>query len=84
MSPNTATRSPWRTVEEVAAELGVNPEYVRRQCKNGALVGTKLGNKWRIHDDAVKAFMAAGKKPASQPGRGKDTKKSARQLRRSP
>lgn len=76
----TTTQSPWRSAEQVAADLGVETEYVRRQLKNGVLVGKKLGNRWRVHVDDVEAFMRGGDRvaPAAQ---HKDTKKSARQQR---
>lgn len=78
MTDTAELTSPWLTTAEVAALIRTDDEYVRRQCKNGALKATKLGTGWRIHRDAVDQFMAA---PAGVPPTRKRT--SARQKRRS-
>jgi len=78
------TPGAYLSVEQVAAEIGVDEEYVRRQCKAGVIRAKKLGNKWRIHPDDLAAFMRPGgdadrAAPAAQK---RDKKLSARQQRK--
>lgn len=54
------------TTEEAAAEIRMSPDYVARQCKAGVIQATKTGNAWRISRDALDAFMARGKAPATR------------------
>jgi excisionase family DNA binding protein len=58
------TRLDLLTVYEVADELNVNPETVRRWLKRGDLVGRKVGRHWRIAMADLKAF-AAGERLAA-------------------
>lgn len=65
------------TVDEVAAEIRMSVDYVRRQCANGAIKAKKLGTEWRITPAALAAFMGDGEKaPATR------KRLSARQMRR--
>lgn len=65
--------------EDVAAELGVGVDWVRRQCKAGVIPAKKLGHEWRILRANLDAFMGApDATPPAQPGRAL----SARQRRR--
>ena len=53
----------WLTTDEVAATIRVHRDYVARQCSSGALRAKKLGTEWRIHRDAVEAFMRGPPSP---------------------
>lgn len=74
------TQATYLSAEQVAATIGVEVEYVRRQCKAGHLKATKLGTKWRIHPADLDAFMRGATVAPARPGRSK--KLSARQQRR--
>lgn len=54
------------TTDEVAEIIRKTVDYVQRQCKNGNLRATKLGNDWRIHRASVDAFMSPGTTPATR------------------
>lgn len=72
------------TVEEVADEIRMHPEYVTRLCAAGTLRAKKLGNRWRIHPEDLAAFMrgADAQAPAAQPREKRLTARQARQLQR--
>lgn len=75
----TPTDSEYLTVDEYAAAIRMKPEWVRRQCKAGAIpMTTKLGGKYRIHRDSVALLMSKTQVETPRPGRGL----SARQRRR--
>lgn len=63
------------TLDEVATEIRMSKDYVRKQCESGALVAKKLGNRWRIIRRDLDAFMVDGI-PSK---RTRDTRLSARQ-----
>lgn len=63
------------TTEEVGALLRMEPDWVAKQCKSGALRATKLGTTWRIDENALMEFMS-GPVPAAR------KRLSARQARR--
>jgi len=50
----------WRTVAQVAAELQVHPESVRRWLRSGEMRGVLLSDKqgWRIEAVEARRFMA--------------------------
>jgi excisionase family DNA binding protein len=52
------------TVYEVATELHVHPDTVRRWLARGDLVGRKVGRHWRVTLADLKAF-AAGERLAA-------------------
>ena len=64
------------TTAEVGEIVRKTPEWVAAQCKAGHLQATKLGNDWRISEDALTLFMSGG---SVQPPR---KRLSARQARR--
>ena len=71
--------SAYLTVEEVAEEIGMGTDWVRRQCAAGVIPAKKLGQVWRVHRDNLDAFMGAPEPaPAAQP-----SPLTARQRRRS-
>ena len=73
--------SAYMTADEVADEIGMTADWVRRQCAAGVIKGKKLGQEWRIHRDNLAAFMEAPEPaPAS---RQRPERLSARQRRRS-
>ena len=41
------------TVEQVAEQLQLNPETIRRQLKTGVLRGVKRGRQWRVPESAL-------------------------------
>lgn len=47
----------FHTVAEVARELKVTEQSVRRWIKNGELVAYKVGHDWRIASTDVIAFL---------------------------
>ncbi len=59
-------RQKYRTVEEVADELRVTPETVRRWLRAGELPGLNLGRKagWRIDAADFEEFIQRSKKAA--------------------
>lgn len=58
--------------------IQMSEDYVARQCEQGNIVATKLGNTWRITREALDAFMAPSTSvPPARVGR------TARQRRRS-
>ena len=46
------------TAEEVGLVIRESPDNVRRRCANGQIAAKKLGQSWRISEDALAAFMA--------------------------
>jgi excisionase family DNA binding protein len=44
------------TVKDVATELAVNPETVKRMLQSGRLPGYKVGRLWRTTREAVDRF----------------------------
>lgn len=65
--------SDYLTVAEVATELRVERDLVRKLCATKQLAATKLGGRqgWRIHKDALAAFMSVGQEKAARPNRGR-------------
>jgi len=59
------------TVRDVATELAVNPETIKRLLQGGRLDGYKVGNRWRVTKDALDAYK--GKSKNVQPPSGGDT-----------
>lgn len=45
------------TTLEVAEIIRESPENVRRRCASGQIAAKKLGQDWRIAEDAVVEFM---------------------------
>jgi excisionase family DNA binding protein len=46
------------SVREVAAQLGVHPETIRRLIHGGRLDAVRIGRVLRVHNEAVDAFLA--------------------------
>ena len=46
------------SVREVAGQLGVHPETVRRLIHDGRLDAVRVGRVLRVHKDAVDGFLA--------------------------
>jgi excisionase family DNA binding protein len=63
--------SEYLTVAEVAEILRVRPDLVRKLCQSKQLAATKLGGRqgWRIHKDALDAFMRVGQTQPTRPNR---------------
>ena len=55
------------SVEDVAAELGMHPETIRRLLLSGAMPGYKAGRHWRVTRAALNGWKAVG--GAKRPGR---------------
>ena len=55
----------WLRVEDVAEQLDVGAESVRRWLRSGELRGTKLGDKagWRVRQEDLDAFTARRMNP---------------------
>ena len=47
------------TVQDVANELAVNPETVKRMLQSGRLAGYKVGRLWRMTREAVDQFKSS-------------------------
>jgi excisionase family DNA binding protein len=45
------------TVEEIAENLKVDQETVRRWLQDGKLKGVKVGKNWRVSTDALAEFI---------------------------
>ena len=58
----------WLTVAQIAEQLGVHEQTVRRWLRAGTLPGRNLGGKagYRVRAQDVDRFMAQGGKPAEQ------------------
>ena len=46
------------SVREVAGQLGVHPETIRRLIHDGRLDAVRVGRVLRVHKDAVDGFLA--------------------------
>jgi excisionase family DNA binding protein len=46
----------WRSPEEVATLLGIDPSTVYRWLASGILDGLRLGKKWRISSEQMEEF----------------------------
>ena len=46
------------SVREVAGQLGVHPETIRRLIHDGRLDAVRIGRVLRVHKDAVDSFLA--------------------------
>lgn len=55
------TNDPVLFIDEVAAELRVHPNTIRRHIKADRLTATKQGNRWFIRRSAVDTFTGAGR-----------------------
>lgn len=62
------------TTAEVAEVIRKSEDYVARLCAGGQLPAKKLGNEWRIREEALEEFMGGGKAEPTRPER-KLTKK---------
>ena len=47
----------FRSVDEVAAYLGVSPKTVRRMAKAGELAAHRVRGQIRIHETAIAAYL---------------------------
>jgi excisionase family DNA binding protein len=59
----------YMSTEDVAAQVGMSSEWVRRQCKAKNLVATKLGRSYRIEKADFETFMRkyrGGEAPAAR------------------
>jgi excisionase family DNA binding protein len=56
------------TVREVAGQLGVHPETIRRLIHDGRLDAVRVGRVLRVHKEAVDGFLARQRiKPTRDP-----------------
>lgn len=62
------------TTAEVADTIRKSEDYVARLCAGGQIRAKKLGNEWRIREEALDEFMDSGKAEPTRPER-KLTKK---------
>lgn len=49
--------SDYLTAAEAAEIIRTSDDYVSRQCRAGVIKAKKVGHEWRIHRDALAAFM---------------------------
>jgi excisionase family DNA binding protein len=57
------------SVREVAGQLGVHPETIRRLIHDGRLDAVRVGRVLRVHKHAVDGFLARQRvKPSRLPG----------------
>jgi excisionase family DNA binding protein len=47
----------YRTVPEVAMELGMSDRYVRDLIKRGELPGFRFGREFRVHEEELNAWI---------------------------
>ena len=64
------------TTDDMASRTGKSRDFWARLCASGTLRGVKLGNDWRVAEDAFEAFMRGGDKATAR------KRMSARQQRR--
>ena len=59
------------TVQQVADELGVHAETVRRRLKSGELEGVKVGDVWMVTRNALTKFKQGGvvRRPMGRPAK---------------
>ncbi len=50
------------TVADVARQLQISEDTVRRWLKSGKLPALKIGKEWRIDPDDLKTFLAQSRK----------------------
>ncbi|NJL06764.1 MAG: helix-turn-helix domain-containing protein [Chloroflexaceae bacterium] len=48
------------TTAEVAEQLGVSVQLVRKLMREGKIKGRKIGNAWYIPAEAVKSYLTTG------------------------
>ena len=57
------------TVAEAAVYLKLNPDYLRRRTKAGAVPALRMGRVWRYRKDRLDAWLDAGcPSQKAQPG----------------
>jgi excisionase family DNA binding protein len=54
-------------IEDVAAQLKVQPRTVLEWLRTGKLPGYKLGRLWRVDPEDLKKFLAQHKRPRGKP-----------------
>jgi excisionase family DNA binding protein len=52
------TAQPALKIPEVAAELRLNNETIRRKLVAGEIAGFKVGNRWRVRRETLDAIKA--------------------------
>ena len=57
MSPNDPQPDSLYSVREVAGQLGVHPETIRRLIHDGRLDAVRVGRVLRVHRNAVESFL---------------------------
>lgn len=50
------------TVADVAKQLQISEDTVRRWIKSGKLPALKIGKEWRVDPEELKAFLAQSRK----------------------
>lgn len=55
----TEPQKPWLSIEDVAAELQVNPNTIRRAIKEKKLQANKIGKGWRITRESLRQYIAS-------------------------
>lgn len=63
------TAKTYMTTEDVAVQVGMSSEWVRRQCKAKNIVATKLGRSYKIEQADFETFMRkyrGGEAPAAR------------------
>lgn len=68
------------TVDDIAADLRMSTEWVRRQCHNGVIRATKFGRAYRIHVDDLEAFKWKYRGSVVPASRVRDTKSGPRRV----
>lgn len=73
------------TTAEVADTIRKSEDYVARLCAGGQIRAKKLGNEWRIREEALDEFMDGGKAEPTRPERHltKKQREAVEQRRRS-
>jgi excisionase family DNA binding protein len=55
------------SINDVAAQLKLQPRTVLEWLRTGKLPGYKLGRVWRVDPEDVKKFLAQHKRPGGKP-----------------
>lgn len=67
-------------VPDIAAELKMSEEWVRRQCHNGVIPATKFGRAYKVDVRDYETFKRKYRGTAVPAARERDTKSSRRRV----
>lgn len=54
------------TVQELSELFDLSPQSVRRYLKEGKIKARKVGTKWLVTEEAIRAFLTGEDEPAKE------------------